>query len=56
VESVGGTWALPLPRQYERAIDPKKFVALKGAAHAPAIFLTPEGDRLMREVLKFLDP
>jgi len=40
--------------QYERAPDPKELVILEGAAHAQFIFETPEGDRLMREILRFL--
>jgi len=40
--------------QYERATGPKEFVALEGSAHAQAIFATSEGDRLMREILRFV--
>jgi pimeloyl-ACP methyl ester carboxylesterase len=40
--------------QYQRASGPKAFVVLDGSAHAQAIFTTPEGDRLMREILRFL--
>jgi hypothetical protein len=41
-------------RQYERASDPKEFVVLDGSAHAQFIFATNQGDRLMRDVLRFL--
>jgi len=40
--------------QYEKASDPKEFVVLDGFAHAQAIFATNQGDRLTREVLRFL--
>jgi len=40
--------------QYERATGPKEFVAFEGSAHAQAIFATSEGDRLMREILRFV--
>ena len=40
--------------QYERAPDPKELVILDGSAHAQFIFQTDQGDRLMREILRFL--
>jgi pimeloyl-ACP methyl ester carboxylesterase len=40
--------------QYDRASDPKEFVILEGSAHAQDIFATPQGDRLMQEILRFL--
>ena len=40
--------------QYEKAPGPKELVILEGAAHAQFIFETPEGERLMREILRFL--
>ena len=46
-----------LPRirdQYERAPGPKELVILDGSAHAQFIFETEQGDRLMREILRFL--
>ena|SRR5579863_732848 len=46
-----------LPRiraQYEKAPDPKELVVLEGSAHAQFIFQTDQGDRLMREILRFL--
>ena len=48
---------LRLPKirdQYERAPDPKELVVLDGSAHAQAIFQTDQGERLMREILRFL--
>lgn len=41
-------------RQYERASGPKEFVMLEGSAHAQAIFTTAQGERLLREILRFL--
>ncbi|MCI0487212.1 MAG: alpha/beta fold hydrolase [Blastocatellia bacterium] len=46
-----------LPRirdQYERAPGPKELVLLDGSAHAQYIFETEQGERLMREILRFL--
>jgi esterase/lipase len=46
-----------LPRirdQYERASGPKELVILEGSAHAQFIFETEQGERLMREILRFL--
>jgi len=41
-------------QQYERAPDPKELVILEGFAHAQFIFQTEQGERLMREILRFL--
>lgn len=46
-----------LPRirdQYQRAPAPKELVILEGSAHAQLIFETDQGERLMREILRFL--
>jgi pimeloyl-ACP methyl ester carboxylesterase len=40
--------------QYEKAPGPKKLVILEGSAHAQFIFSTDQGERLMREILRFL--
>jgi alpha/beta superfamily hydrolase len=40
--------------QYEKAPEPKQLVILDGSAHAQFIFQTDQGERLMREILKFL--
>ena len=40
--------------QYERAPEPKQLVILEGSAHAQHIFNTDQGERLMREILRFL--
>ncbi len=40
--------------QYERAPHPKELLILDGSAHAQFIFGTEQGERLMREILRFL--
>ncbi len=40
--------------QYEEAPEPKELVVLEGSAHAQYIFATDQGERLMREILRFL--
>ena len=40
--------------QYERAPNPKELIILDGEAHAQFIFETEQGERLMREILRFL--
>jgi len=41
-------------QQYDRAPAPKQLVLLDGAAHAQFLFLTDQGPRLSREILRFL--
>ena len=53
--SGGGVLRLPgIQEQYERAPGPKEIVVLEGSAHAQHIFKTDQGDRLLREILRFL--
>lgn len=40
--------------QYEKAPQPKQLIILNGAAHAQYLFQTDQGDRVMREILRFL--
>jgi hypothetical protein len=40
--------------QFERAPGPKEIVVLDRSAHGQFIFDTAEGERLMREILRFL--
>ena len=40
--------------QYEQAPDPKELVILDGSAHAQFLFQTDQGERVMREILRFL--
>ena len=50
-----GTLRLPqIRKQYEQARGPKELVILDGSAHAQFIFETSQGERLMREILRFL--
>ena len=56
-DDFSGRGVLRLPEirdQYERAPDPKQLVILDGSAHAQHIFETDQGERLMREILRFL--
>jgi pimeloyl-ACP methyl ester carboxylesterase len=39
---------------YEKAVGPKELVILDGSAHAQFLFATNQGERLMREILRFL--
>ena len=39
---------------YEKAAGPKELIILDGSAHAQFLFATNQGDRLMREILRFL--
>ncbi len=39
---------------YEKAPEPKELIILEGSAHAQFLFQTDQGDRLMREILRFL--
>jgi dienelactone hydrolase len=41
-------------QQYDRTPAPKQLVLLDGAAHAQFLFLTDQGPRLAREILRFL--
>lgn len=55
-DSDGGS-DLRLPHiraNYEKALDPKELIILDGAAHAQFLFATDQGERLMREILRFL--
>ena len=40
--------------QYEKAPKPKELLVLDGAAHAQFLFTTDQGERLMKEILRFL--
>ena len=40
--------------QFERAPEPKELVILDGSAHAQFVFETEQGERLMREIVRFL--
>jgi pimeloyl-ACP methyl ester carboxylesterase len=45
---------LRIRADYQKAPDPKELVILEGSAHAQYIFATDQGERLMREILRFL--
>jgi pimeloyl-ACP methyl ester carboxylesterase len=40
--------------QYEKAPQPKELIIVDGSAHAQFLFKTDQGDRVMREILRFL--
>ncbi|MGH9498278.1 MAG: alpha/beta hydrolase [Terriglobales bacterium] len=40
--------------QYEKAPEPKKLIILDGSAHAQYLFQTDQGERVIREILRFL--
>src|SRR6266436_6585404 len=40
--------------QYEKALDPKELIIVEGSAHAQFLFQTDQGERVMREILRFL--
>ena len=40
--------------QYEKATGPKELIILEGSAHAQSLFATDQGERVMREILRFL--
>lgn len=39
---------------YEKAPEPKQLIVLDGSAHAQSLFQTDQGERVMREILRFL--
>ena len=50
----GSPRLVKIREQYEKAPPPKELVILDGSAHAQFIFQTEQGERLMREILRFL--
>ncbi|HEX9166383.1 MAG TPA: alpha/beta fold hydrolase [Gemmatimonadales bacterium] len=60
VVAQGDTTAAGIPRleairdQFDRAADPKELLVLDGAAHAQFLFESDQGERLIREILRFL--
>jgi pimeloyl-ACP methyl ester carboxylesterase len=40
--------------QYEKAPEPKELIILDGPAHAQFLFQTDQGEKVMREILRFL--
>lgn len=43
-----------MKEQYEKAPEPKELLILDGSAHAQFLFTTDQGERLMKEILRFL--
>jgi pimeloyl-ACP methyl ester carboxylesterase len=40
--------------QYDKTPEPKELIILEGSAHAQYLFQTDQGERVMREILRFL--
>jgi dienelactone hydrolase len=53
-EGDGTLRLIEIREQYEKAPPPKELLILDGSAHAQFIFQTEQGERLMREILRFL--
>ena len=54
-DASGSGLRLPAIReQYEKTTAPKEMVIMECSAHAQFIFATEQGERLMREILRFL--
>jgi pimeloyl-ACP methyl ester carboxylesterase len=41
-------------KQYDKTVEPKTLIVLKGTAHAQFLFQTDQGARVMSEILRFL--
>jgi alpha-beta hydrolase superfamily lysophospholipase len=39
---------------FDKAPEPKQLIVLDGSAHAQFLFQTEQGDRVMKEILRFL--
>jgi pimeloyl-ACP methyl ester carboxylesterase len=50
----GGPRLPGIRAQYEKAPQPKELIILEGSAHAQFLFQTDQGERVMREILRFL--
>jgi pimeloyl-ACP methyl ester carboxylesterase len=56
-DSSGDGPRLPrIQQQYDKAPQPKALIILEGSAHAQFLFQTNQGERVMREILRFLSP
>ena len=53
--SEGDPLAPSVREQFGRAPDPKQLLMLGGSAHAQFLFETEEGERLMAEIVRFLE-
>ena len=51
----GDSLRLPRVREiYAKATEPKELIIVEGSAHAQFLFETDQGERVMREILRFL--
>ena len=54
MSSSGSPRLIKIREQYESAPEPKELIVLEGSAHAQHVFGTDQGERMMREILRFL--
>jgi hypothetical protein len=51
----GDSLRLPRVREiYAKTTEPKELIIVEGSAHAQFLFETDQGERVMREILRFL--
>lgn len=43
-----------IQQEYDKTPEPKKLIILDGSAHAQFLFETPQGERVMQEIVQFL--
>jgi pimeloyl-ACP methyl ester carboxylesterase len=53
--NTGGPRLPGIRAQYEKAPAPKQLIILPGSAHAQFLFQTNQSERVMREILQFLE-
>jgi alpha-beta hydrolase superfamily lysophospholipase len=53
--SAGGLRLPGIREQYAKAPEPKKLIVLDGSAHAQFLFATGQGERVMRDIVTFLN-
>jgi alpha-beta hydrolase superfamily lysophospholipase len=54
IASAGDPITAKVREQYAKAPEPKELQIVEGSAHAQNIFPTPQGEHVMREILRFL--
>lgn len=54
VDGTGAARLVAIREQLERSPGPKELLVLDGSAHAQLLFDTDQGERLMREIVRFL--
>jgi pimeloyl-ACP methyl ester carboxylesterase len=51
----GDALAPRVREQYEKAPEPKELIVVEGSAHAQFLFTTDQGERVMSEILRYLN-